>query len=85
MLKFSFDCSQWYIESSAQWYMSTYDSNKDVMTFVESGAIVANPQLGNVTMINNKCKHCNSDDKLKPKRKRKKQLQHKKLFLICFL
>jgi len=37
--------SQWYTESSAQWYMSTFDTNQDIMTFVEAGAIVANPQL----------------------------------------
>ena len=34
----------WYIESSAQWYM-TQDVPKERNTFVEAGAIIGNPQL----------------------------------------
>ena len=34
----------WYIETSAQWYMSTKIPNDDV-AFIEAGAIIANPQL----------------------------------------
>ena len=37
--------NQWYTESSAQWYMSTYDTNRDTGTFSTAGSIVANPQL----------------------------------------
>ena len=36
--------TQWYIESSAQWYMANYFPN-EVSTFVEAGAILGNPQL----------------------------------------
>ena len=36
--------SQWYIESSAQWY-AALENPTGLMTFVESGSIIANPQL----------------------------------------
>ena len=36
--------TQWYIESSAQWYMANYFPN-DVGTYVQAGAIIGNPQL----------------------------------------
>ena len=45
--------SQWYTESSAQWYMSTYVPTK-TDTYGQAGAIVANPQLTLWHSFNNK-------------------------------
>ena len=36
--------TQWYIESSAQWYMANHFPY-DIMTYPQAGAIVGNPQL----------------------------------------
>ena len=36
--------SQWYVESTAQWYSAAHEPD-DIHTFVEAGAIAANPQL----------------------------------------
>ena len=36
--------TQWYTESSAQWYMANYFP-KDRMTYAQAGAIIGNPQL----------------------------------------
>ena len=36
--------TQWYTESSAQWYKAEYAPD-DIMTYVQAGAIVGNPQL----------------------------------------
>ena len=38
------DDTQWYTESSAQWYKAEYFPD-DIMTYVTAGAIVGNPQL----------------------------------------
>ena len=44
--------SQWYIESSAQWYAASKNPN-DIGIFVESGAIIGNPQLALWHSFNN--------------------------------
>ncbi|MEM7587231.1 MAG: hypothetical protein AAF560_27825 [Acidobacteriota bacterium] len=41
---FELDDTYWYIEATAQWYMSTKIPEDDV-AFIEAGAIIANPQL----------------------------------------
>ena len=44
--------TQWYIESSAQWYMANHFPF-DIMTYPQAGAIIGNPQLALWHSFNN--------------------------------